>query len=422
MTPTALPDLIHDWNANPDKDTSGSRRKIGLVDETLRDGLQGPSVIQPRVKEKLRLLHLMAELGIDDVNIGLPAAGERFRRESAILAREIVQLGLPLDCHCAARTMQVDLEPIVEISQRTGGPIGVGMFVGSSPIRHYTEGWELVDVLKRVRQAVSFAVENNLRVLFVTEDTTRTSPEVVRQLYCAAIEQGAQNVVLSDTTGSATPRGAERLVRFVREVVGPDILIDWHGHRDRGLATACAVAAVEAGADRVHATALGIGERSGNTPMEQVLVNLQLLGYIDRDLTSLPTYCRLTSEACGVPLSASQPVVGEDAFRTASGIHAAAVVKALDLGNQWLADRVYSGVPAALIGRSQKIEIGPMSGTSNVRYALEQLGVNPTDDLVRNILQVAKTSDRVMSEVELLRTVVGVLSTCITPAGRIPTE
>jgi 2-isopropylmalate synthase len=404
-----LDNLIHDWNINPQATLPS--RKIGVVDETLRDGLQSPSVTQPRIEDKLWLLYLMAELGIDEVDIGFPAASERFFRETAILAREIFEQKLPLDCYCAARTLQADIEPVAELSQRVGIPVGVAMFVGSSPIRRYAEGWEMDDLLQHIRQAIRFAIDHNLRILFVTEDTTRSDPETIRQLYSTAIECGARQVVLSDTVGHATPHGASQLVRFVRQFTGPDITIDWHGHRDRGLAVACALAAVEAGADRVHATALGIGERSGNTPMEQMLVNLQLLGYIERDLTRLPEYCRLAAEACNIPLAINQPIVGADAFRTATGVHAAAVAKALEMGNQWLADRVYSSVPAAMVGRAQVIEIGPMSGASNVRYALRHIGVEPNDELVQHILKVTKSSDHVMSEVELLRTVVGVLST-----------
>jgi len=406
--------LIYDWNSAPD-DPPALPRRVGLVDETLRDGLQSPSVRQPQVEDKLRLLHLMADLGIDDVDIGLPAAGERFFREAAILAQEIFEQGLPLQCYCAARTLQADIEPVVELAQRVGGPVGAALFIGSSPIRRYAEGWEVADLLRHIGTAVSFAVTHGLRVMFVTEDTTRTDPEVVRQIYSAAIECGASQLALCDTVGHATPRGAERLVRFVRGFAGPHAVIDWHGHCDRGLGLACALAAIEAGADRIHATALGIGERLGNTPMEQVLVNLQLLGYIQRDLTNLPDYCRLTAEACGAPLPPNQPVVGADAFRTASGVHAAAVIKALEMGNHWLADRVYSGVPAAMVGRTQEIEIGPLSGGSNVRYVLRQLGVEPDGDLVRSVLEVAKSSDHVMSEVELLRTVVGVLATLRAP-------
>jgi len=359
------------------------------------------------VADKLGLLALMAELGVDDVNIGVPGAGSRFAEECLILAREIVDRRLPLACHCAARTLPEDIAPIAEISQQAGIRVGVGMFIGSSPIRRYAEGWELSLILRRTREAIDFAVKHDVPVMFVTEDTTRSDPETLRQLYLTAIEHGAERICVCDTVGHATPEGTARLVRFIRELVGPEIGIDWHGHNDRGLALVNAIAALESGADRLHATALGIGERTGNTSMELLLINLQLLGYIQRDLTPLPLYCRMTAKVCNLPVPANHPVVGQDAFRTASGVHAAAIYKAQLKGDVWLADRVYSAVPAALIGRYQKIEIGPMSGISNVRYQLAEYGLEASDEMIRRILEVAKQSDRVLTEVEVLRLLVG---------------
>jgi 2-isopropylmalate synthase len=160
--------------------------------------------------------------------------------------------------------------------------------------------------------------------------------------------------------------------------------------------------ALEAGAHRAHGTGLGIGERVGNTPMDQLLVNLQLLGWIDRDLTALTRYGQVISEATGVPLTDNYPIVGKDAFRTGTGVHAAAIIKARHKGDDWLADRVYSGVPAAMVGRRQKIEVGPMSGESNVVYWLSDHGVEGTPELVAAIFQAAKTSDRVLTDDEIL--------------------
>ena len=404
MNDTTRNKLIHDWNTTPNILPT---RTVGIVDETLRDGLQSPSVTQPPVADKLALLALMAKLDVDDVNLGIPGAGSRFAEECLILAREIVDRRLPLACHCAARTLPADIAPIAEISQQAGVRVGVGMFIGSSPIRRYAEGWDLALMLRRTREAIDFAVKHDVPVIFVTEDTTRADPETLRQLYLTAIEHGAERICLCDTAGHATPEGTRRLVRFIREVVGPEIGIDWHGHNDRGMALVNAIAALEAGADRLHATALGIGERTGNTSMELLLTNLELLGYIRRDLTPLSQYCRVVAQVCNIPMPAGHPVVGRDAFRTASGIHAAAIYKAQQKGDDWLADRVYSAVPAALIGRYQKIEIGPMSGASNVRYQLADYGLEASDEMIQHILEVAKQSDRVLTEVEVLRLLVG---------------
>lgn len=399
-------DLIYDWNeAGRDYDWS-TRPKVELDDETLRDGLQNPSVVDPPIGSKIRLLHLMDDLGIHTADVGLPGAGQRQVDAVRALCREIVDAGLSIQANCAARTVVADVEPIARISQEVGIPIEACTFIGSSPIRRYAEGWTLDRMLETSEKAVTFAVKEGLPVLFVTEDTTRADPETLKELYGNAIRWGARRLCLADTVGHATPDGVRALVRFVREEIvepsGEDVEIDWHGHRDRGFGVINALVAVEAGATRLHGTALGIGERSGNTEMELLLVNLALDGAHDADLSSLPAYCELASRACQVPVPHSHPVVGKDAFRTATGVHAAALIKARSKGDEWLMDRIYSGVPASLVGRRQRIEIGPMSGLSNVRYWLEEHGYDAEDEaLVRRIFDVAKTTDHTLSEEEL---------------------
>jgi 2-isopropylmalate synthase len=394
--------LIHDWNQAGGDAAAPPRGPVELDDETLRDGLQSPSVRSPAIEEKLGILHLMAELGIESANIGLPGAGPHVVADVTRLAREIVEAKLPIAPNCAARTVLADVEPVVEISQQVGLPIEAACFIGSSPIRQYAEGWELDRMLRLVEQAVGFAVGHGLPVMFVTEDTTRAAPEDLRRLYGAAVAAGARRVCIADTVGHATPAGAAHVVRFLRGVVGDEVRIDWHGHRDRGLDVANALAAAVAGADRLHGTALGIGERCGNAPMELLLVNLRLLGWRDGDLSALPAYCELVSAATGVELPPNYPVVGRDAFRTATGVHAAAIVKARAKGHDWLADRIYSGVPASWVGRRQAIEIGPMSGKSNVECWLRDRGIAPEPELVERIFARAKRSDRTLEEPEVL--------------------
>ncbi len=379
-----------------------------LDDETLRDGLQSPSVRSPSVEHKIAILHLMEAIGIDSADIGLPGAGPHVVAAVERLAREIVRAGMKIRPNCAARTMSADILPIVEISQRVGIPIEVACFIGSSPIRQYAEDWDLDRMLRLTEDAVSLAVREGLPVMYVTEDTTRAHPDHIRRLYTAAIRSGAARVCVCDTVGHATPDGVRNLIRFVCEFVGqvdPAVKIDWHGHQDRGLGVTNALWALEAGAHRVHACALGIGERVGNTPMDQLLVNLQLLGWIDRDLTRLADYCAAVSEATGVRIPDNYPIVGRDAFRTGTGVHAAAIIKARRKGDDWLADRVYSGVPAAMIGRRQQIEVGPMSGLSNVQCWLETHGLEARPELVEAIFRLAKESDQVLSDDEILAVV-----------------
>jgi isopropylmalate/homocitrate/citramalate synthase len=392
--------LIHDWNQTP----VPPRSPVMLDDETLRDGLQSPSVRCPTIEEKLRILHLIDKLGIDTANIGLPGAGPHVANDVERLAREIAGQRLHVKANCAARTVIADIRPVADISQRVGMPIECCTFIGSSPIRHYAEGWSLDNLLRLTEEAIGFAVGEGLPVMYVTEDTTRASPDTLRQLYSTAIRAGASRVCVADTVGHAIPSGAAAVVRFIAEVVeecGGGIGIDWHGHRDRDFAIANSLAAIEAGATRIHGAAIGIGERVGNTPMDTLLVNLVLMGYMERDLSALIEYCETVSTVTGVPIPANYPVVGRDAFRTATGVHASAVIKAFRKGDLDLADAVYSGVPARLVGRRQEIEIGPMSGKSNVIFWLEQRGLRAPDEVVDRILETAKSAASVLTEDEI---------------------
>jgi len=393
--------LIHDWN----KTDAPRPATVLLNDETLRDGLQSPSVRCPTIEEKLRILHLIDRLGIDAADIGLPGAGPHVVRDVERLAREIADQRLTVAANCAARTVIADIRPIAEISQRAGIPIECCTFIGSSPLRQYAEGWTLNQLLKLTEEAITFAVGEGLPVMYVTEDTTRADPDTLRALYSTAIRAGARRVCVSDTVGHATPHGAAAVVRFIASVVkecGGGVGIDWHGHRDRDLAIVNTLAALDAGATRLHGTAIGIGERVGNTPMELLLVNLVLMGYLERDLSALGEYCDTVSAATGVPIPANYPVVGRDAFRTATGVHAAAVIKAFKKKDLALVDAVYSGVPASLIGREQQIDIGPMSGKSNVVFWLESRGLPVTDELVDRVLSKAKSSSTVLTSEEIL--------------------
>jgi 2-isopropylmalate synthase len=404
-------DLIYDWN----RIHPASLRPMGRVllnDETLRDGLQSPSVRDPSIHEKIEILHLMEALGINSLDLGLPGAGPRAVQHVEALAREMVEHRMKITANCAARTHANDIRPIADIVQKTGLKIEAATFLGSSPIRRYTEGWTDDFLLETTEKAVKFAVSLGLDVMYVTEDTTRCDPEMVKRLYSAAISYGARAIVLCDTAGHATPMGTFALVRFVLDEVvkpsGEKIRVDWHGHCDRGLGTANAMAALVAGADCVHACALGLGERVGNTQMDQMLVNLKLMGtppWKDQDLTKLKDYCQAVARATGVPIPANYPVVGEDAFRTATGVHAAAVIKAYRKNDIELANMVYSGVPSHVFGMQQVIDIGPMSGKSNVHFWLERHGVTVTDDLVECIYKRAKSSDHTLTEAEILQCV-----------------
>lgn len=397
-------ELIYDWNlAGVVPVPPGTH--VLVNDETLRDGLQNPSIHDPTVEEKIEILHLMEALGIDSVNIGLPGAGPRAAQHVEALAKEIARCHMRIKPNCAARTVEADIRPIVEISQRAGIAIEAATFLGSSPIRRLVEDWT-VDYLERATEkAVKFAVEHGLPSMYVTEDTVRTDPETVQRLYRTAIRSGARAIVLCDTVGHATPEGAYNLVKFaVEKVVNPsgeNIRVDWHGHRDRGLSIANSLAAIAGGARQVHGVALSLGERVGNTPLELLLVNFRLMGLRDNDLTFLRAYCDKIAKVTRTTIPPNYPVFGRDAFRTATGVHAAAIIKALRKHDRTLADAVYSGVPAHLFGLEQIVEIGPMSGKSNVVYWLARHGIPESDDLVNRIFHAAKQSPRVLTDDEV---------------------
>jgi 2-isopropylmalate synthase len=398
-------DLIYDWNlASPPPISPGTQ--VLVNDETLRDGLQNPSIYDPSIEDKIEILHFMEALGIDSVNIGLPGAGPRAAEHVEALAREIVSCHMRIRPNCAARTVEADIRPIVDISQRVGIPIEAATFLGSSPIRRLVEDWTVEHLARTTEKAVKFAVDHGLPSMYVTEDTVRTDPETVERLYKAAIRSGARAIVLCDTVGHATPEGAYNLVKFtIEKVVKPShekIRVDWHGHRDRGLSIANSLAAVAGGAQQVHGVALSLGERVGNTPMELLLVNLRLMGLRSNDLSYLRAYCEKIAKATHTVIPPNYPVFGRDAFRTATGVHAAAIIKALRKHDRTLADAVYSGVPAHMFGLEQIVEVGPMSGKSNVIYWLARHGITETDELVSRIFEAAKQSPRVLTNDELL--------------------
>jgi 2-isopropylmalate synthase len=399
-------DLVHDWNAPPG-DGGVARPPVALHDETLRDGVQNPSVVDPPIADKLEVVHLLDAVGVYSADMGLPAAGPRAHGDALRLCREVAEQGLRIRPACAGRTLEGDLRPIVEVSQRAGIAVEAMTFIGSSPVRQLVEGWSLDTVRQRSAEAVRFAVRHGLPTTYVTEDTTRSQPEVLAELFRAAVGEGATRICLCDTVGHATPDGVRRLVHFAKGIIaetGAAVCLDWHGHNDRGLALANALVALEAGADRLHGCVLGIGERVGNAPLDQLLINLSLMGHAGpegADPSKLSALCRKVSDATRFPIPDNYPVMGGDAYRTGSGIHAAAIMKAQDDGDGRLADRVYSAVPATMFGRRQEICVGPMSGASNVVHWLRTRGYTPEPGLVAQVLSHAKRSDHLLSDVEL---------------------
>ena len=403
--------LIYDWNVidyEINRNPANHPHGVWFDDETLRDGLQSPSARNPTIEEKTELLTYMEKLGIQKVDLGLPGAGPFHREHINAMLSQITENDFQIRPGAAVRTLMQDIEPLVEMQQNHGIPIQASAFLGTSPIRQYTEGWTMEKLISTMEKAVSYAVENEVPVMFVTEDTTRSNPDDVKAIYQRAMELGVRRLCVCDTCGHVTPNGVKKLLNFIDEEVIKDggykrneIEVNWHGHQDRGLGVANNIAAVEAGADVIHGTALGVGERAGNAPLDQTLVNLKLMGVIDNDLTLLDEYMRTANKYIEVPLPRNYPVFGEDAFETGTGVHASAVIKAMRKGDDWLADRVYSGVPAGDFGLKQVIRIGHMAGRSNIIWWLEQNGYEVTDELVSHLFEVAKSQRRNMLDSEV---------------------
>jgi 2-isopropylmalate synthase len=405
--------LIYDWNA-PERSTQARARPVSLLDDTLRDGLQSTAVRQPSLDERSALLRAMAKVGVHTVNLGLPAASPSAASAIARLTRDATELGLGVVV--AGRTLVSDMQAIVELAERTGVRVEGHAFVGSSALRAKVEGWGSELVEERTAAALGVLARAGLPAAFVSEDTTRSHPDTLRALFTVALDAGATRLCLCDTVGHATPGGVHRLVAFTRaflaeraaatNVTDPTyvtpIALDWHGHADRGLSLANALAALDAGVDRVHGTALGLGERAGNTALELLILNLYLAGRWPSDLVPLADYCRLAAQLLGVAIPPSHPLVGEGAFRTATGVHAAAIRKALKQAD-WLSDRVYGAVPAGAVGRAQELCIGPLSGRANVEHWLSSRGLPLDEALIERVLAYARSADHVLSDREIER-------------------
>jgi 2-isopropylmalate synthase len=391
--------LIFDWNA-PER--LPEARPFTLLDDTLRDGLQSTVVRQPSLEARVELLGAMARAGVRSVNLGMPVVSSAAFAATVELCREAERLGLGVVL--AGRTLERDMRAIVEVAEKTGIPLEGHAFVGSSAIRARVEEWSVETVRGRSEAAIGVLVRAGLAAAFVTEDTTRSHPATLRTLFRVALDAGATRLCLCDTVGHSTPDGVQRLVSFTRAVVaehGRPVALDWHGHADRGLALANALAALDAGIDRVHATALGLGERAGNTPLELLLLNLSLAGRWTADLVPVVEYCRRAADLLGVAVPASHPLLGDAAFRTATGVHAAALQKAAKKA-AWLSDRVYGAVPSAVVGRSQEVCVGPLSGRANVEAWLRAHAVPLTEARVSRILTRARAADHVLADAELL--------------------
>ena len=402
-----MTDLLFDWNKIAKGAPPGLLGQAFVFDETLRDGLQSPSVIEPSIEQKLSLINQMDALGIVACDLGMPGASTRQQEDIKRMLKHIRDNNLKICPVIACRAVISEIAWTVKVSQEMDIPLEIYIVIASSPIRQFVENWSLTFIENQSKDVIEYAVNNGLKCTYVSEDSTRATPEQLRRLFVTAIEAGASRLCLCDTVGDATPDGAESLTKFTLNLInelGRSVEVDWHGHNDRGLALANALAAGTAGATRLHGCAAGIGERCGNTSTDQLLINLKLSNhpfYGNRSLKDLSNYVQNATLACGYVLPINYPVIGRDAFRTSSGMHAAAIMKANVKGGRWLADRVYSSVSAEDVGREQIIEVGPMSGLSNVNYWLNKHGL--PKEFAESLLKRVKQYTKVLEDSEIYK-------------------
>lgn len=392
-------DLLYNWGGM--RKHSG---KVELNDETLRDGLQATYVRHPSPEDKKKFLDILALLGIHSANIGFPAASPMQERDVRELLQHVKDKKYNLQLDCGARTLISDIDPALRVMDAVGYPLEIGIFIGSSKVRQLVEKWELRQMGTLVSNAVSYARKHGAKVMFVTEDTTRAHPKTLEYLYKTAIDSGASRLCICDTVGVATPMGVQKLIKYFHtNIIGSSrVKVDWHGHNDRGLAVANSLAAADSGVDRIQATALGVGDRAGNTAMEELCINLWMEKRVDMQVKYINRYTKFASQKMKVRISPKNPLVGSEVFSTSTGVHAAAIKKAFDIGRKELGAIVYSAIDPSWVGRRLTIKIGPMSGKANVLWVLGKLGMGGSpDSLVSRILEEAKKRNKIFSSRDL---------------------
>lgn len=395
----SLKELVNDWG-----NYDFGNRKISVLDTTLRDGLQGAQIKKhPTLSEKIFFLHACEELGIDAIEIGFPISSEEHKNKIIALAKDAKNNNLKIKLSCMARTVVKDVEAVIDVSQKAGVPLTVNLLVGSSRLRRLVEDWDKKEIVKWIEQSIKTANKYNLPVEFLTEDTTRSHTTSLETFYTTALNNGVKRIWICDTVGIATPNSTKKITQyFIKHIIrDKKIGLDWHGHDDRGLSVANSLAAAEVGADRIQGTALGVGERAGNAPLEQVIINLALSGNKKYNLKKLLEYSTIASKMFGIPIRDNYPGIGNFVHSTAVGMHAAAILKARKMRRKDLEGIVYSPFHPEIFDRELEILVGPMSGVSNVIWNLEKLGIEVTDDLIEKILLVAKRENRFLKSFDL---------------------
>jgi isopropylmalate/homocitrate/citramalate synthase len=348
------------------------RITVGLYDTTLRDGEQTVGVVLTP-EQKLEIATALADAGVDRIEAGFPRVSEEDARAISL----ILEAGLDAEIWGFSRAVGADVEALVELGVRASvieSPISDGKLAALGVSRE--------TMLDRIRGAVSFAAGEGIRVAFFGVDSTRADLEFVRRVYEAAVEAGAHEVVVVDTLGIATPEAAAYLVNEVVERLDYEVPVHWHGHDDFGLATAAAVAAVQAGATWVQGTVNGMGERAGNADLVEVALALEALYGIPTrlDLTKARALAGLVQELAGTPLAAWKPVTGDNLFTRESGAVAA----------QFHDPPAIEPYSCELVGAERGIVLGKKSGLDSIRIKVAELGLDMPEDAHPALLEAVK--------------------------------
>ena len=391
---------VYRWAEAPLK----GRTDITLLNTDLRDGSQASGIEAPKESDKIQMLKYMDSIGIHYADIAMPVAKGKHLQEAIAVAKAKRELGLSINLVCLARALPGDVHRAIELRDQSQTELEVIIFKGSSPLRRGVEGWATKeDIVDPMVRAIRIAIENGLKVTAATEDTTRTEREVIKSVFCESISAGATRVCIADTVGFSDPWSTAEIVSWIKkEVIGESqIGLDWHGHNDVDMTTANALIALGAGADRVHVTSLGIGERAGNTPMESMIENLRQHGINNYKYPLIMEYASYASKVFGRIIPPDKPIVGDLVHKTPTGIHGAGIAKAIEKGRPDLAGIIYSAVDPSIYGRHPELSIGPLSGNHNAIANLERLNIEVTQQHIQRILVLAQMLGRELSDEEI---------------------
>ncbi len=395
-------DYIYDWNK---MNGCKIKRHVQLEDDTLRDGLQGAFLTKPSLEQRLRFIKLAIETGLQQAMLGFPAASDVEFSDARRILTYLDDLQLPLDVFFLARAKKTDVNPIIQLHQASRRDVCADFFIGMSQLRCHVEQWDFSVKLRECADVADHLNEYNTPFSLSLEDVSRATPESIEQVVMLCLQKKARRITLCDTVGAMTPAGTTRLVEFVKTICDKnqeaDVLLGWHGHNDNGLALANSISAIESGVDFISGAFMGIGERSGNVALEQVILYLSQHHQQHFCMQSMMRYCRQLSKVINYPIPDNAPIIGGQVFATATGTHASAIIKAAKLGVDF-EDLIFSSVPASAIGRKQNIYLNHNSGAANVGYVLDKLGIAKTPNNVQRVLQDAKSKTRFLTAEDIL--------------------